>query len=81
MKMNPVVHFEMPAKGRMRNIYDTGWQTEQLTPDEEQESVCGWLKDKFDVSWQVSPTVLGGMLRDNDKGGTRYQCVPENEKV
>ncbi len=40
---------------------------EKLTADGGQESVCGWLKDKFGVSWQVSPTVLGVMLRDHDK--------------
>jgi predicted 3-demethylubiquinone-9 3-methyltransferase (glyoxalase superfamily) len=27
---------------------------------------CGWLKDRFGVSWQVVPTVLDGMLRDPD---------------
>jgi predicted 3-demethylubiquinone-9 3-methyltransferase (glyoxalase superfamily) len=27
---------------------------------------CGWLKDKYGVSWQIVPTVLGEMLRDND---------------
>ena len=27
---------------------------------------CGWLKDKFGVSWQVVPTVLGKMLQDKD---------------
>jgi predicted 3-demethylubiquinone-9 3-methyltransferase (glyoxalase superfamily) len=40
---------------------------EKLTADGGQESVCGWLKDKFGVSWQVSPTVLGEMLQDPDK--------------
>ena len=40
---------------------------EKLTADGGQESMCGWLKDKFGVSWQVSPTVLGEMLRDPDK--------------
>ena len=28
---------------------------------------CGWLKDKFDVSWQVNPTVLTEMLQDEDR--------------
>lgn len=32
-----------------------------------QESMCGWLKDKFGVSWQIVPPVLGEMLNDKDK--------------
>ena len=28
---------------------------------------CGWLKDKFGLSWQVIPTVLGKLLQDPDK--------------
>ena len=31
-----------------------------------EESRCGWLKDKYGLSWQVVPTVLGEMLRDKD---------------
>jgi predicted 3-demethylubiquinone-9 3-methyltransferase (glyoxalase superfamily) len=27
---------------------------------------CGWLKDKYGLSWQVNPKVLGEMLRDKD---------------
>ena len=27
---------------------------------------CGWLKDKFGVSWQIIPTALGEMLGDPD---------------
>jgi predicted 3-demethylubiquinone-9 3-methyltransferase (glyoxalase superfamily) len=27
---------------------------------------CGWLTDKFGVSWQIVPTILGDMLRDQD---------------
>jgi predicted 3-demethylubiquinone-9 3-methyltransferase (glyoxalase superfamily) len=27
---------------------------------------CGWLKDKFGLSWQVIPSVLGEMLQDKD---------------
>jgi predicted 3-demethylubiquinone-9 3-methyltransferase (glyoxalase superfamily) len=27
---------------------------------------CGWLKDKFGVSWQIVPTVLGKMMQDKD---------------
>jgi predicted 3-demethylubiquinone-9 3-methyltransferase (glyoxalase superfamily) len=31
-----------------------------------QKSRCGWLKDKFGLSWQVIPSALGRMLRDKD---------------
>ena len=31
-----------------------------------EESRCGWLKDKFGLSWQIIPTVLGEMLGDKD---------------
>jgi predicted 3-demethylubiquinone-9 3-methyltransferase (glyoxalase superfamily) len=27
---------------------------------------CGWLKDRYGVSWQIVPTVLGEMMKDND---------------
>jgi len=29
---------------------------------------CGWLKDRFGLSWQIIPTVLGEMLQDDDPG-------------
>ncbi|MEP6920321.1 MAG: VOC family protein [bacterium] len=31
-----------------------------------QTSQCGWLKDKYGLSWQVVPTVLGQMMKDGD---------------
>jgi predicted 3-demethylubiquinone-9 3-methyltransferase (glyoxalase superfamily) len=39
---------------------------EKLSADGGQESQCGWLKDKFGVSWQIVPTVLIEMLQDKD---------------
>lgn len=38
---------------------------EKLSEGGERNS-CGWLKDKFGVSWQVVPTSLGKMLQDKD---------------
>jgi len=31
-----------------------------------QESQCGWLKDKYGLSWQVVPTTLGELMSDKD---------------
>src|SRR5438874_10737504 len=39
---------------------------EKLTSDGGEESQCGWLKDKFGLSWQITPTVLIEMLHDKD---------------
>jgi predicted 3-demethylubiquinone-9 3-methyltransferase (glyoxalase superfamily) len=33
---------------------------------DEKAQVCGWLKDKFGVSWQIVPTILPEMLTDSD---------------
>ncbi len=33
-----------------------------------QESMCGWLKDKFGLSWQVIPSEMGVVLSDPDPG-------------
>ena len=32
-----------------------------------QEGPCGWLKDRYGLSWQINPTVLGQMLSDPDR--------------
>ena len=36
-----------------------------------EESQCGWLKDKFGLSWQINPSVLGKMLSDPDPRKSR----------
>ncbi len=45
---------------------DYYWEKLSAVPEAEQ---CGWLKDKFGLSWQVWPTVIGEMM----KNGTREQ--------
>ena len=35
------------------------------------EVECGWLKDKYGMSWQIVPTVLAEMLQDKDAGRTQ----------
>lgn len=31
-----------------------------------EEGQCGWLKDKYGLSWQINPAILGEMLSDSD---------------
>src|SRR5215208_5876522 len=32
---------------------------------------CGWLKDRYGLSWQISPRELGEMMKDPDRGRAR----------
>lgn len=44
---------------------DAYWKRLSAVPESEQ---CGWVKDRFGVSWQIVPTVLGEMMKDPDQG-------------
>lgn len=39
---------------------------EQMSADPKAEQ-CGWLKDKFGLSWQVTPTILGDLMNSSDQ--------------
>jgi len=39
----------------------------KLVADGGQEIQCGWLQDKYGLSWQIVPKVLGEMLQDKDE--------------
>jgi predicted 3-demethylubiquinone-9 3-methyltransferase (glyoxalase superfamily) len=38
----------------------------KLTADGGEPGPCGWLKDRFGLSWQIVPNALGRMLTDKD---------------
>jgi predicted 3-demethylubiquinone-9 3-methyltransferase (glyoxalase superfamily) len=44
---------------------------ERLCADGGEESYCGWLKDKYGLSWQVTPTVMIDMIKSGDERRTR----------
>ena len=45
------------------------------------ESMCGWLKDKFGVSWQIIPTVLNKIMNDPAKAGKAAQAFMSMRKL
>jgi predicted 3-demethylubiquinone-9 3-methyltransferase (glyoxalase superfamily) len=47
------------------------------------KSRCGWLKDKFGVSWQIIPPILGELLNDEDseKADRVMQAMLQMDKL
>lgn len=60
---------------------DTLWH--QLSAGGGQPGQCGWLKDKFGVSWQIIPTALGRLMGDPDraKAGRVMQAMLTMGKI
>jgi len=48
-----------------------------------EKSRCGWLKDKYGLSWQIIPSVLGKMLGDKDAAKAKrvMQAMLQMEKI
>lgn len=63
---NEAISFVIPC--HTQDEIDYYWN--KLTENGGEESMCGWLKDKFGVSWQVEPVQLGQMLKSKDKAKT-----------
>ena len=55
---------------------------EKLTEGGE-ESQCGWLKDKYGLSWQIVPSALGELLNDPDaeKAGRVMNAMLQMKKI
>ena len=65
-KFTEAISFSVDCK--TQEEVDRYW--EALSRDGE-EGPCGWLKDKYGLSWQINPTVLGEMLNDRDPEKSR----------
>lgn len=48
-----------------------------------QAQVCGWLKDRYGLSWQVVPTLVGELMSDPDpeKGRRAMQAILKMKKI
>ena len=62
-KFNEAVSFVVDCE--TQDEIDYYW--EKLTADGGSEGQCGWLKDKFGISWQIVPAILPKLLGDPGK--------------
>lgn len=58
-KFNPSVSFSVECKNQEE--IDYYWEKLSTVPEAEQ---CGWLQDKYGLSWQITPEVLSKMLKE-----------------
>lgn len=60
---------------------DDLWQ--KLTADGGEPSQCGWLKDRYGLSWQIIPTRLGELMGDPDpaRAGRVMQAMLQMGKI
>jgi len=77
-KFSEAVSFVVDCKTQQE--VDTIWA--KLTKGG-QEAPCGWLKDKFGLSWQIVPSVLGELLGDKDpqKAGRVMDAMLKMKKI
>ena len=60
--------FSMDVACKTQAEVDKYWNA--LVADGGEEGPCGWLKDRFGVSWQIVPEQLGQMLTDGKSGNS-----------
>jgi predicted 3-demethylubiquinone-9 3-methyltransferase (glyoxalase superfamily) len=78
-KFNEAISFLVDCK--TQDEVDELWN--KLTANGGEESMCGWLKDKYGLSWQIIPSVLGEMLGDKDpeKAERVMQAMLKMQKI
>lgn len=73
------VSFTVPVE--TQDEVDHYWNA--LTADGGEESQCGWLKDRFGLSWQIVPNALNRYLSDSDAAaaGRVMQAMLQMRKI
>jgi predicted 3-demethylubiquinone-9 3-methyltransferase (glyoxalase superfamily) len=79
-KFNEAVSFQVLCETQKE--VDYYWEKLSAGGDPKAQQ-CGWLKDKFGLSWQVVPTVLSGLLYDKDpaKAGRTMNALLQMKKL
>ncbi len=57
--------------------------TEKLTAGGGAQGPCGWIKDRFGLSWQITPTILMTLIKDTDpaKASRVMQAMMKMQKI
>ncbi len=78
-KFNESISFVVNCNGQEE--VDYYW--EKLLAGGGKESQCGWLKDRFGLSWQIVPDVLGQLLGDKNaaKAARAMQAMLKMQKI
>ncbi len=63
-QFTPAISFSINCDSDTQEEIDYYWNA--LTADGGEEQPCGWLKDKFGLSWQVTPPMLSRAITDKD---------------
>ena len=73
--------FSLMVNCKTQEEVDTYWT--KLTAGGGEEGPCGWLKDRFGLSWQIVPEVLGQLLSDSKSGnsGAAMQAMLQMKKL
>ena len=75
-KFNEAVSFVVDCE--TQEEIDYYWN--KLTKDGS-EGQCGWLKDRFGVSWQIVPTVLAKLMSNPEKSQKVFQAILQMKKL
>ena len=75
-KFNEAVSFVIPCKDQAE--IDHYWY--KLTADGGAEGNCGWCKDRFGLSWQVIPAILGELMSNPENGQRVVQAFMKMKK-
>jgi len=54
---------------------------DKLTADGGQESMCGWLKDKYGLSWQIVPTIIAEIMADPKRAERVMPAILKMKKI
>lgn len=66
-KFNDAISFFVGCEDQ--DEIDNYWNA--LTTEGGEESQCGWLKDKFGLSWQIIPNMLSSVIAGSDQEGSQ----------